>query len=102
MIEDNLTAAMLGLRVQEIRLEVFGDNKSGVEAIASLLSIPAKTWENFEEGVTMPAPLMLHFIVATGANPEWLLTGSGSRFSDSRQVSEFRSVKKTVRDPSEN
>jgi len=33
-----------------------------------------------EAGVVMPADVLLRFLAATGANPEWLRTGRGEPF----------------------
>jgi hypothetical protein len=65
-------------RIREIRLEIFGDR--GLPTLAKAMNIPARTWENFENGVTMPALILLRFIELTEVNPLWLLTGDGSRY----------------------
>jgi hypothetical protein len=66
------------LRLREIRLAKFGED--GVAALAWALKIPARTWEHFEAGVTVPAEIILEFIALTGAEPHWLLTGEGDRY----------------------
>jgi hypothetical protein len=65
-------------RVREIRVETFGEN--GIAALASALDIPARTWEHFENGITIPAWIILQFIEITGVEAHWLLTGEGERY----------------------
>jgi SOS-response transcriptional repressor LexA len=48
--------------------------------LARRLNLPARTWYNYETGVTVPAEVLLGFIEQTGANPNWLLNGEGSRY----------------------
>jgi hypothetical protein len=71
--------AGLAHRVRQVREDVFGDE--GVPEIAARLRLPEQTWRNYEAGVTMPAQILLGFIAATGADPHWLLTGQGERYS---------------------
>ena len=71
--------ASLSRRLREIRQEIFGDH--GGPELARRLGLPARTWYNYETGVTVPAEVLLGFIEQTGANPIWLLTGEGSRVS---------------------
>jgi hypothetical protein len=70
----------LSLRIRQIRLESFGDD--GVSALSRALEVPAKTWEHYENGVTIPGRAILQFIEITGAEPHWLLTGEGERYRD--------------------
>jgi hypothetical protein len=70
----------LSLRVRQVRLERFGDD--GVSALSRALEIPARTWEHYESGVTIPAQIILQFIEITGADPHWLLTGGGGPYRD--------------------
>ena len=49
----------------------------GVAALSRALGIPARTWENYERGVTISGAVLLRFIEHTGAEPHWLLTGQG-------------------------
>jgi hypothetical protein len=51
-----------------------------VGAVAGALRLPDETWQNYESGVTIPAPVILEFIVLTGASPRWLLSGEGDRY----------------------
>jgi peptidase S24-like protein len=70
--------ASLSRRLREIRQELFGDH--GGPELARRLKLPARTWYNYETGVTVPAEVLLTFIDQTGANPVWLLSGEGSRY----------------------
>ena len=74
--------AILGHRVGAIRLELFGQD--GCPALAATLGLPARTWANYEDGVTMPAWVLLKFIEVTGASPHWLRSGEGTRYSGCR------------------
>ena len=67
-------------RVREIRQDLYGED--GLEFLARALGLPAQTWRNYERGITMPAELLLAFVVLTGADPKWLLTGEGERLSE--------------------
>lgn len=62
-------------RIGRIRREAFGED--GVPDIASRIGVPARTWENYETGVTMPGEVILRFTVLTRVEPAWLLTGDG-------------------------
>jgi hypothetical protein len=73
--------AALAARARDIRVELFGDD--GQAPLAARLGVPARTWANYEDGVTMPATVLLRFIEVTGANPAWLLTGEGDSFTAS-------------------
>jgi transcriptional regulator with XRE-family HTH domain len=68
----------LAARVRDIRVERFGAD--GTEHLAGLLGLPARTWSNYESGVTIPAEAILQFIAMTGANPLWLLNELGPRY----------------------
>ena len=68
----------LARRVREIRVALFGAH--GGPLLAESLSLPYRTWHNYETGCTIPATTLLQFIELTGANPHWLLTGQGQRF----------------------
>jgi hypothetical protein len=71
----------LARRIREIREELYGED--GVPALAEALGIPARTWANYEGGVALPAPILLGVIEITGADPHWLLTGEGERYTAS-------------------
>jgi len=74
--------ASLSRRLREIRQEIFGDH--GGPELARRLGLPARTWYNYETGVTVPAEVLLGFIEQTGVNPMWLLSGDGPRYCHSR------------------
>ena len=76
-IRVNVKAA-LSRRLREVRQELFGEH--GGPELARRLSLPARTWYNYETGVTVPAEVLLGFIDQTGANPLWLLTGEGPKY----------------------
>jgi SOS-response transcriptional repressor LexA len=85
--------ASLSRRLREIRQEIFGEH--GGPELARRLNLPARTWYNYETGVTVPAEVLLGFIDQTGANPAWLLSGEGVRFrhsTDDRLLSELTPV----------
>jgi len=69
----------LARRLRMIRMELYGAH--GVPSFADSLGIPDQTWSNYETGVTLPAPILLALIEQTGANPHWLLTGQGERYT---------------------
>lgn len=68
----------LSPRVREIRRDKYGED--GIATLSQAMSIPAATWENFENGVMIPARIILKFIELTGVEPGWLLTGEGPRY----------------------
>ena len=85
--------ASLSRRLREIRQEIFGEH--GGPELARRLNLPARTWYNYETGVTVPAEVLLGFIEQTGANPMWLLNGEGPRYrhsNDDRLLSELTPV----------
>ncbi len=65
-------------RIKAVRRELFGD--AGISALVDSLDFPLRTWMNYEMGVTMPASVLLQFLVLTAVNPHWLLTGEGPRY----------------------
>jgi hypothetical protein len=69
----------LATRLREVRRELYGE--SGGPEIAEALRLPARTWANYESGVIIPAQVILDFIELTGADPHWLLTGRGERYT---------------------
>jgi hypothetical protein len=69
----------LSLRISQVRQELYGEH--GLDALAEELRLLAGTWVSYEQGVLIPAPVILRFIEATGANPRWLLTGHGDRYN---------------------
>ncbi len=77
--------ASISRRLREVRQELFGEH--GGPELARRLSLPARTWYNYETGVTVPAEVLLSFIDQTGANPFWLLSGEGERYRREADVS---------------
>lgn len=70
--------AQISSRLRDVRQELFGEH--GGPELARRLNLPARTWYNYETGVTVPAEVLLSFIDQTGTNPIWLLTGKGPRY----------------------
>ena len=70
--------ARISQRLREVRQELYGEH--GGPELARRLNLPARTWYNYETGVTVPAEVLLGFIEQTGTNPVWLLTGVGQKF----------------------
>jgi hypothetical protein len=70
--------ASISQRLREIRQELHGEH--GGPEMARQLGLPARTWYNYESGVTVPAEILLSFIDLTGANPSWLFSGRGPRY----------------------
>jgi hypothetical protein len=70
--------ATLAQRLREVREELFGEE--GVPLLAEALHLPARTWRNYEEGVNIPARVLLRFADISGSSPLWLLTGKGGRY----------------------
>lgn len=75
--------AQISSRLREIRQELFGEH--GGPELARQLDLPARTWYNYETGVTVPAEVLLSFIDQTSTNPVWLLSGKGPKFRDAVQ-----------------
>jgi len=68
----------LAQRLKKVRVEIFGEH--GGPQLAHVLGIPARTWYNYELGVTVPAEVILRFIGATHVEPRWLLSGQGEKY----------------------
>ena len=77
--------ASISRRLREVRQELFGEH--GGPELARRLNLPARTWYNYETGVTVPAEVLLAFIDQTGANPVWLLTGEGQHLRRDSELS---------------
>ncbi|MFO0956777.1 MAG: S24 family peptidase [Isosphaeraceae bacterium] len=69
---------LISARLREVRQELFGEH--GGPELARRLGLPARTWYNYETGVTVPAEVLLSFIDQTGTNPVWLLSGEGPMY----------------------
>jgi len=52
--------------------------------MARRLSIPVRTWYNYEGGVTVPAEVILKIIELTSVEAVWLLHGEGPKFRNAR------------------
>jgi hypothetical protein len=68
----------LAQRVRIVREEMYGEN--GGPLLAQELGIPFRTWMNYENGCTIPGPVILLFIELTDTDPHWLLTGEGQAY----------------------
>lgn len=68
----------LAQRIREVREELYGLH--GGPLLAQALGLPFRTWLRYEQGVTIPAEVILQFIEQTAACPHWLLTGDGPMF----------------------
>ncbi|WP_197491179.1 helix-turn-helix transcriptional regulator [Planctomyces sp. SH-PL62] len=80
-------------RLREIRQELFGDH--GGPELARRLNLPARTWYNYETGVTVPAEVLLSFIQLTGTSPTYLVSGEGARYlgaGEDRQTADLSPV----------
>jgi len=76
-IRVNVKAQISG-RLREVRQELFGEH--GGPELARRLNLPARTWYNYETGVTVPGEVLLAFMEQTGTNPIWLLNGEGPKY----------------------
>jgi hypothetical protein len=74
----------LAERLASLRLELFGER--GGPEMARRLSIPVRTWYNYEGGVTVPAEVVLKIIELTSVEPVWLLHGKGPKFRQQPQA----------------
>jgi len=72
----------LASRIRLVRIETHGAD--GVTDLAEALGLPDRTWRNFEHGVRIPGDVLLRFLVLTGAEPHWLLTGEEDRYRSGR------------------
>ena len=70
----------LGRRLRQVRLDLYGEN--GGPMLAEALRLPVRTWINYEQGITVPALVVLRFIELTGTCPHWLLTGELPRYRE--------------------
>jgi hypothetical protein len=63
----------LAERLRRVRLELYGVN--GAPELAHELGIPTRSWLNYEQGITIPGPILLAFLAQTGVSAEWLADG---------------------------
>ncbi len=68
----------LAERLRLIRRELSGEH--GSPELARRLGLPAQTWFDDENGVSIPGTVLLRFIELTSVEPRWLLTGQGPRY----------------------
>ena len=78
-METRPDSSSLGERLREIRVDLYGEH--GGPPLAEALGIPARTWANYEGGVSIPGVVLLRFINLTHADPRWLDSGEGEKFS---------------------
>lgn len=64
-------------RLRSLRTEFYGDR--GGPDLARALGIPVRTWYNYENGVTVPAEIILRVVEMTSVEPVWLLRGEGPK-----------------------
>jgi hypothetical protein len=68
----------LSERLRLLRTEFYGER--GGPDLARSLGIPVRTWYNYENGVTVPAEIILRVVELTSVEPVWLLRGEGPKF----------------------
>jgi len=68
----------LGERLRRVRMELYGEH--GAPALACLLRVPQHTWNNYENGVTIPGEVLLDLLVLTRVEAHWLLRGEGAQY----------------------
>jgi transcriptional regulator with XRE-family HTH domain len=74
--------ANMAKRLAEVRMDVFGEQ--GSEDVAQFLGVLPETWRNYENGVAIPAEVLLRFIERTSVEPTWLLRGEGPKYRTPR------------------
>ncbi len=67
-------------RLRSLRTEFYGER--GGPDLARTLGIPVRTWYNYENGVTVPAEIILRIVELTSVEPVWLLRGEGPKFRE--------------------
>lgn len=67
----------LSERLRSLRTEFYGER--GGPDLARTLEIPVRTWYNYENGVTVPAEIILRIVELTSVEPIWLLRGEGPK-----------------------
>ena len=66
-------------RMRAVRVDLFGED--GGWLLAILLGISERKLTRLETHGPIPGHTILAFIEATKANPDWLLSGEGERYS---------------------
>jgi hypothetical protein len=72
----------LAARLAALRTELFG--QQGGSEMAKRLGILSQTWDNYEQGITVPGEIILKLIEVTSVEPRWLSDGQGPRFRQFR------------------
>jgi Peptidase S24-like len=75
----------LSERLRLLRTEFYGER--GGPDLARSLGIPVRTWYNYENGVTVPAEIILRVVELTSVEPVWLLRGEGPKFRSTASTS---------------
>ena len=79
---DRLNYSMvLAGRLRELRIELFGEH--GAPELARWLSLPTRTWLNYESGIIAPAWVLVRLAEVTSVDPAWLLSGKGPKYRPS-------------------
>jgi hypothetical protein len=52
------------------------------------MKVSARSWYNYEKGVTVPGEILLRLIETLKVEPLWLLKGEGPRFRDGKTENE--------------
>jgi hypothetical protein len=95
--EREQTKYLLAQRLKAVRVELFGER--GGPELAGLLGLPARTWYNYEVGVTVPSEVLLRFIELTSVEPKWLLSGDGEKYRNTKSQHRDESPSSENRDP---
>ncbi len=73
----DIKSAVAG-RLRSIRMEIYGEQS--VPEFAGQVGLLPQTWENYENGVTIPGETLLRFLEVTNVEPFWLLHGEGPKY----------------------
>ena len=82
-----MPATLLSERITLIRAEMSGNQD--LATFAQALSLPERTWLNYEAGVAIPGSVLLDFLALTSVEPNWLRTGEGPRYRRSLDPIEY-------------
>lgn len=75
---------MLADRLRARRVELYGER--GGPRLARQLNLPARTWYNYEKGVTIPGEVLLDFLQLTETSLDQILHESVSRQKSSKAL----------------
>jgi hypothetical protein len=78
----------LAERIKQLRIRRFGER--GGPELARRLGLPVRTWYNYENGVTIPAEILLDFLNETGYSFKDLT--SGGYFVQFRRETEIHNI----------